>query len=139
MAIKLHRCSGTWVKVNAHPCWRAQKALDEAGVEYELVLHSSLRFRRPEVEEMTGQRKLPIIEFEDGTLLTESTVIAERARAGTLVPEEKQATPEPPAAPAPEPPPTSVPEPPSAPSADVPPAAAPQPPPEPPEPPEREG
>ena len=137
MAIKLHRCSGTWVKVNAHPCWRAQKALDEAGVEYELVLHSSLRFRRPEVEEMTGQRKLPIIEFEDGTLLTESTVIAERARAGTLVPEEKQATPEPPAAP--EPPPTSVPEPPSAPSADVPPAAAPQPPPEPPEPPEREG
>ena len=141
MAIKLHRCSGTFVKMSGHPCWRAQKALDEAGVDYELVLHSGLRFRRPEVAEMTGGSKaLPIVEFEDGSLLRESTVIAQRARAGTLVPEEKQAAPEPPAAPAPEPPPTSAPEPPSAPSADVPPpAAAPQPAPEPPETPEREG
>jgi glutathione S-transferase len=86
MAIKLHRCSGTFVKIGGHPCWRAQKALDDAGIEYELVLHSGLRFRRPEVVAQTGQRKVPYIEFEDGTTLLESTEIASRAKNGTLVP-----------------------------------------------------
>jgi hypothetical protein len=36
VAIKLHRCSGLWVKVGGHHCWRVQKALDEQGIEYEL-------------------------------------------------------------------------------------------------------
>ena len=31
MAITLHRCSNEWVKLSGHPCWRVQKALDEAG------------------------------------------------------------------------------------------------------------
>ena len=31
MAIKLHRCNATIIK-GGHPCWRAQKALDEAGI-----------------------------------------------------------------------------------------------------------
>ena len=26
-----------WVKIDAHPCWRVQKALDEQGIEYEVV------------------------------------------------------------------------------------------------------
>jgi hypothetical protein len=87
MAVKLHRCSATWAKVGGHPCWKAQKALDEAGIDYELVLHSGLRFRRPEVAEMTGgPRALPIIEFEDGSILRESAVIVDRAQNGTLVP-----------------------------------------------------
>jgi glutathione S-transferase len=86
MAIKLHRCSATWVKLGGHPCWRAQKALDDAGVDYELVKHSGLRFRRPEVVAQTGQRKVPYIEFEDGTTLLESAEIAARAQNGTLVP-----------------------------------------------------
>jgi len=99
MAVKFHRCSAMWVKIG-HPCWKAQKALDEAGVDYELVLHSGLRFRRPEVAEMTGgARALPIIEFEDGSLLRESAAIAERAQAGTLIPTAPAATPEPPPAP----------------------------------------
>jgi hypothetical protein len=83
MAIKLHRCSGTFIK-GPHPCWKAQKALDDAGISYELVMHSPLRFRRPEVERQTGQSKLPFVEFEDGTILPESAEIAARARAGTL-------------------------------------------------------
>ena len=88
MAVKLHRCSAMWVKIGGHPCWKAQKALDDAGVDYELVVHSGLRFRRPEVAEMTGGPKaLPIIEFEDGSLLRESSVIAERAKNGTLLPD----------------------------------------------------
>ena len=36
MAIKLHRCSNTWVKISAHPCWKVQKALDEQGIQYEV-------------------------------------------------------------------------------------------------------
>ena len=84
--MKLHRCSATWVKVGGHPCWRAQKALDDAGVEYELVLHSGLRFRRPEVQEQFGQRALPIVELDDGTVVRESQEIARRAREGTLAP-----------------------------------------------------
>jgi glutathione S-transferase len=104
MAVKLHRCSAMWVKINGHPCWKAQKALDEAGVDYELVLHSGLRFRRPEVAEMTGGPKaLPIVEFEDGSLLRESSVIADRARNGTLMPD----APPPPAAAPGEPPATA--------------------------------
>jgi glutathione S-transferase len=86
MAIKLHRCSATWVKLGGHPCWRAQKALDDAGIEYELVKHSGLRFRRADVVAQTGQRKVPYIEFEDGTTLLESAEIAARAQDGTLVP-----------------------------------------------------
>ena len=37
MAVKLHRCSNLWVKLDGHPCWRVQKALDEQGVDYEVV------------------------------------------------------------------------------------------------------
>jgi glutaredoxin len=84
MAVKLHRCSVTWIK-GPHPCWKAQKALDEAGVPYELVLHSPLRGRRPEVETLTGQRKLPLLEFEDGTVLREeSKDLAARIRGGSV-------------------------------------------------------
>jgi glutathione S-transferase len=84
MTMKLHRCSATWVKLGGHPCWRAQKALDDAGVPYELVLHSGLRFRRPEVQEQFGRRALPIVELADGTVVTESNEIARRAREGAF-------------------------------------------------------
>jgi glutathione S-transferase len=67
-----------------HPCWAAQKALDDAGVEYELVKHAPLRPLRGDLKQLTGQRKLPLVEFEDGTFLRESKAIAEHARAGTL-------------------------------------------------------
>jgi glutathione S-transferase len=86
MAIRLHRCSGTFIK-GPHPCWKAQKALDEAGIEYEAVHHPAFpRSRRGEVERLTGQRKLPFVEFEDGTFLHGSAEIAARAKAGTLLP-----------------------------------------------------
>jgi glutathione S-transferase len=91
MAIKLHRCSGTWVK-GPHPCWQAQKALDESGIPYELVKHAALRPRRDDVRRLSGQRKLPIVELEDGTLVRESKVIAERARNRTLTSSGAEAT-----------------------------------------------
>ena len=37
MAVKLHRCSSMWVKIGGHPCWKVQQALDQQGVEYEVV------------------------------------------------------------------------------------------------------
>ena len=51
MAVKLHRCSATWAKMSGHPCWRVQSALDEMGVEYEIVKEPLLRGRRKAVIE----------------------------------------------------------------------------------------
>ena len=83
MAVKLHRCSLMWVKVGVHPCWKVQKALDEQGVDYEVV-KGSLRNRGP-VEEISGQGKYPVIEFEDGRVYREeSAEMAKRIRAGEL-------------------------------------------------------
>ena len=84
MSVKLHRCSNMWVKFGGHPCWKAQKALDDAGVDYQLVLHPWRRGQRDQVVQLTGQKKLPVVEFEDGSYLTESKVIIERAKSGTL-------------------------------------------------------
>jgi glutaredoxin len=84
MAVKLHRCSVMWIK-GPHPCWRVQKALDEAGVPYEIVTHPPLRGRREALEARSGQRKLPVIEFEDGRVLREeSSDLATRIRRGEL-------------------------------------------------------
>jgi hypothetical protein len=84
MAVKLHRCSLTWVK-GPHPCWHVQKALDESGVDYEVVTHSPLRGRRKDWVAKSGQGKLPGIEFEDGQVLREeSRDLAKRIRSGGL-------------------------------------------------------
>jgi hypothetical protein len=83
MTLKLHRCSGTVIK-GPHPCWVAQKALDDAGVQYELVKHATIRPLRGDLKQLTGQRKLPLVEFEDGTFLRDSKTIAGRAADGTL-------------------------------------------------------
>ena len=85
MAIRLHRCPSMWLKISGHPCWRVQKALDEAGIEYEVVKHSHLRGRRDEVEEKTGQRALPVIELDDGRWIREDSKDLEaRIREGRL-------------------------------------------------------
>lgn len=66
MAVKLYRCSITWLK-GPHPCWQVQKALDEAGIEYEVVRGPLRRSKRAEYEALTGQRLYPGIVLEDGT------------------------------------------------------------------------
>jgi glutathione S-transferase len=84
MAVKLHRCSLMWIKIGAHPCWKVQKALDEQGVDYEVV-KGPVR-DRSQVKELSGQSKYPVIEFEDGrTYRAESAEMAERIRAGKLL------------------------------------------------------
>jgi glutathione S-transferase len=85
MAIKLHRCSNVWVKLSGHPCWRVQKALDEQGIEYELVKGPVRHGKRDALEALSGQRKYPVIEFEDGRFYrAESSEMAARVRAGAL-------------------------------------------------------
>lgn len=85
MAIKLHRCSSTWAKINAHPCWKVQKALDEQGIEYEVVKGPLRPGKRDDLERLSGQRKYPTIEFEDGRVYREESAdMAARIRAGKL-------------------------------------------------------
>jgi glutathione S-transferase len=86
MPVKLHRCPVMWPKTDKHPCFNVQLALDEAGVEYELVKEPLLpRGRRKDVIEHTGQSHLPAIELEDGTWYREeSAEMAKAIRAGTF-------------------------------------------------------
>lgn len=86
MSVKLHRCSSMWVKIEGHPCWKVQKALDEKGIDYEVVKHPAFpRSKRTDLQELTGQQKLPAIQLEDGTVIRdESKVLAEKVRAGEL-------------------------------------------------------
>ena len=86
MAVRLHRCSNVWVKLDGHPCWRVQKALDEQGIEYEIVSGPWWPSKRADLERLSGQRKYPVIEFEDGsTYRAESKEMAERIRSGKLL------------------------------------------------------
>jgi len=86
MPLKLHRCSMTWVKIGAHPCWCVQKALDQAGIEYEIVKGPLGRSKRDEIAALSGQKLYPVIEFDDGSVYREeSKEMAARIRAGTLL------------------------------------------------------
>ena len=83
-----------WIKIDGHPCWKVQKALDEEGVEYEVVKGPLRRGKHDELEQLSGQRKYPVIEFEDGSAYrAESKDMAERIRAGALRPEQGGAAP----------------------------------------------
>jgi hypothetical protein len=83
MAVKLHRCTNLWVK-GPHPCWKVQKALDDAGIEYEVVKEKWFG-SRPETVSRTGQKRFPWIEFEDGSAYREeSKDMAKRIGEGKL-------------------------------------------------------
>jgi glutathione S-transferase len=69
-----------WVKISGHPCWRVQKALDEAGVDYEVVKEPLSGGKRDDLEKLSGQRKCPVIEFEDGSVYREES----KAMAATI-------------------------------------------------------
>jgi glutathione S-transferase len=90
MAIKLYRCKNTWDKGGGHPCWRVQEALDEAGIEYEIVTGPwPGEGERVEIERLSGQTKYPVIQFDDGSVYREESLdMAAAIRAGRL--EEKR-------------------------------------------------
>ena len=86
MAIKLHRCRVMWAKLGGHPCWKVQKALDEQGIEYEVVPGPLTRKKRDALAAGTGQATYPAIEFEDGSWYREeSKDMAATISAGRLM------------------------------------------------------
>ncbi|MGI8427974.1 MAG: glutaredoxin family protein [Solirubrobacteraceae bacterium] len=73
--VKLHRCSYTFLHVNADACWRLQKALDEQGVDYEVVKHGFGKSEksRSDVVALSGQKFVPVLELGDGAVYREET------------------------------------------------------------------
>ena len=85
--VKLHRCPNMFVKLDAHPCWKVQKALDEQGIDYEVVKGPLRRGKRDELERLSGQRRYPVIELPDGEVYrADSKEMAERISSGKLIP-----------------------------------------------------
>jgi glutathione S-transferase len=84
--VKLHRCPFTFVHNDFDSCWKVQKALDDEGIEYQVVTEPTLpRSRRKDVIRMSGQKMLPVIEFEDGSAYrAESKEMAATISGGKL-------------------------------------------------------
>jgi glutathione S-transferase len=85
--VKLHRCSYTFLHVNADACWRMQKALDEQGVDYEIVTHGYGKSAksRADVIALSGHKQLPVLELADGTVIREETDdMVAKLKAGQL-------------------------------------------------------
>jgi Glutaredoxin len=82
MAVKLHPCSTRW---KFGPCWRVQKALDEQGIDYEVVKGPARPGKRVDLQRLSGQNLYPVIEFENGSIYREeSKDMAATIRAGKL-------------------------------------------------------
>ena len=70
------------------PCGRVARALKSDGVEFEEVKVPQRRSRRPEVEALTGQRRVPVLVI-DGEVICDSRRIVEHLefrRAGSATP-----------------------------------------------------
>jgi glutathione S-transferase len=91
--MKLYVCYGTFPapwRPGGHPCRNAHKALTEAGYEPEVIksygfaplprLFNQTRGRR-EVAELTGNRWVPTLVLDDGTVIDDSHAIVAWARA----------------------------------------------------------
>lgn len=78
----LYVCHGDDKGAPMHPCGRVQKALREAGIEYDKVIaaHGSpipflRKGSREELQAATGDTKLPAMKLPDGTVLKNSRAI----------------------------------------------------------------
>ena len=81
--VKLHRCPSRWLKF-MHPCWTVQKALDEAGIEYELVIGPLPRRKRSQLARLSGQFLYPVIQHGRSTYRDNSKKMAQTIREGRL-------------------------------------------------------
>jgi hypothetical protein len=95
LAVMLYTCemgkmAGGLPAPLAHPCGRTAKALDDAGLSYEHRMVRGGKFKlwtvmkrasdRAEIERLTGQRDVPILVFDDDSVVTGSGSIAAWAR-----------------------------------------------------------
>ena len=85
MKVTVHTCPNPWLNIPGHPCTRVIGALKAAGVEYDIVKNPLLRGKRTNVEELSGQRLLPLIQFDDGVIYREqSKDMVATSRGGQL-------------------------------------------------------
>jgi len=62
--------------------WTAMHVADEKSVDYEVVPYGK---ERSHIENLSGQRKLPVLELQDGEIYREeSAEMAARIRAGAF-------------------------------------------------------
>ena len=89
--MKLYVCWGTFPtpRPGGHPCANAYHALRDAGYEPQVVKAYGLGMLpgffnqtsgRREVQELTGNRMVPTLVLDDGTVIDESKAIVEWAR-----------------------------------------------------------
>src|SRR6202035_606760 len=90
--MRLYVCWGTFPtpRLGGHPCANAHHALKDAGYDPEVVksyglaplpgVFNQTRGRR-EVQELTGNRWVPTLVLDDGTVIDDSRAIADWARA----------------------------------------------------------
>jgi glutathione S-transferase len=80
--MKLYRCKTPTDRLCA--CGRVARALSEAGLEYETVRVplSAKPGSRQDVMRLTGQPKVPVVVFDDGSAMHDSARIVAHLRAG---------------------------------------------------------
>ncbi len=73
-----------------HPCRKCHDALKDAGHSYETEIFDKNRpmglftkGKRPQLKEMTGQEKLPVLELPDGEFVTGSGDIVDWAKSNS--------------------------------------------------------
>jgi glutathione S-transferase len=73
-----------------HPCRRAQRALRDAGHDFEKIVYDKghpfglfTKGKRPELKEMSGQEKLPVLQLADGSTVNGGADIVNWANANT--------------------------------------------------------
>jgi glutathione S-transferase len=70
----LYRCKapGNWLC----PCGRVARALEREGISFQQVRVPTRRSERPEVEELSGQQRVPLLVI-DGEVISDSRRILE--------------------------------------------------------------
>ena len=78
----LYVCHGDESSPRMHPCGRVQAAMKSKGIAYEKVIagHGNpipflRKGSRDELQQATGQQKLPALKLPDGTVLAHSRAI----------------------------------------------------------------
>ena len=91
--LKLYTCSLDEGGPKLHPCRKAHEALDEAGHSYETEVFDKNRpmglftkGKRPQLKEMTGQEKLPVLQLPSGEFVTGSGDIVDWAKSNAPSP-----------------------------------------------------
>jgi glutathione S-transferase len=88
--LKLYVCHVDDGGPGPHACRRAQRALSDAGHEFEKAIYGKghpfglfTKGKRPDLKEMSGQEMLPVLQLPDGTTVNGGSNIVNWAKANT--------------------------------------------------------